>query len=92
LEQLFSLLLWLDFFIEFQFLFKVLSQSQNKTIAIALANEQIEIVRNIPYEDIIVSTFDIDTRAYPKYFSCLTYHYLTAEKANKNKLSASACF
>jgi hypothetical protein len=34
----------------------------------------------IPYEDIIVSCGDIDTQVYPKYFSCLTYYYLTAKK------------
>ncbi|MFH1575509.1 MAG: glycosyltransferase family 2 protein [Candidatus Nealsonbacteria bacterium] len=32
----------------------------------------------IPYEDIIVSSFDIDAQVYPQYFSCLTYHYLTS--------------
>ena len=34
----------------------------------------------IPYNDIVVSCGDIDTRVYPKYFSCLTYHYLTTNK------------
>jgi len=33
----------------------------------------------IPYENIVVSSFDIDTQAYPQYFLCLTYHFLTAE-------------
>ncbi len=33
----------------------------------------------IRYEDVIVSTFDIDTRIYPQYFLCLTWHFLTAE-------------
>ena len=33
----------------------------------------------IPYENIIVSSFDIDTLAFPKYFSCLAYHYLTSK-------------
>lgn len=33
----------------------------------------------IPYENIIVSSFDIDTCVYPKYFSCLAYHYLTCK-------------
>jgi len=42
----------IGFFTEFQLLFRVLSQSQGKTIALALANEQIEIIRNLPYEDI----------------------------------------
>jgi len=31
----------------------------------------------IPYADIIVSSFDVDTCAHPEYFSCLTYKYLT---------------
>jgi len=36
----------------FQLLFKVLSQSQGKIVALSLANEQIEIIRNLPYQDI----------------------------------------
>ena len=39
----------------------------------------------ILYKNIIVSCFDIDTRVEPRYFSCLTYHYLTA----KNPLRSS---
>jgi len=39
---------------------------------------------SIPSENIIVSNFDIDTRPYPQYFSCLTYHYLTAKKPLKS--------
>ncbi|MDD3386646.1 MAG: glycosyltransferase family 2 protein [Candidatus Pacebacteria bacterium] len=31
----------------------------------------------IPYKNILVSSFDIDACVYPKYFSCLTYYYLT---------------
>jgi len=34
---------------------------------------------NIPYENIIASSFDIDTAVPPDYFSRLTYAYLTAE-------------
>ncbi|MFA6376317.1 MAG: glycosyltransferase family 2 protein [Candidatus Paceibacterota bacterium] len=30
----------------------------------------------IDAEDIVVSLFDIDTKPYPQYFSCLTWHYL----------------
>lgn len=33
--------------------------------------------QKIPYEDIIVSYFDSDTQAHTKYFSLLTYKYLT---------------
>jgi hypothetical protein len=37
----------------------------------------------IPYEDILVSTFDIDTKVFPQYFACLTWYYLT-EKNPEN--------
>ena len=33
--------------------------------------------QQIPYEDIIVSTFDIDTIVHPDYFACLTHAYLS---------------
>lgn len=36
--------------------------------------------RGIPYEKTLVSAFDIDTAVYPQYFSCLTWHFLTAER------------
>ncbi len=32
---------------------------------------------NIPYENVLVSSFDIDTKVYPQYFACLTWYYLT---------------
>jgi len=35
--------------------------------------------RNIPYENVIVSSLDSDTVVYPQYFTCLAYHYLTCE-------------
>ncbi len=35
---------------------------------------------NLPYEDVIVSAFDVDTVVYPDYFNCLTWHFLTAER------------
>ncbi len=33
--------------------------------------------KRIPYENVVVTTCDADTRMHPKYFSCLTYKYLT---------------
>ncbi|QQG42557.1 MAG: glycosyltransferase family 2 protein [Candidatus Giovannonibacteria bacterium] len=41
--------------------------------------------RKIPYENIIVSSFDIDTQIYPQYFECLAWHFLAA----KNPVQAS---
>ncbi|MEI6480617.1 MAG: glycosyltransferase family 2 protein [bacterium] len=35
---------------------------------------------SIEYKNVLVSAFDIDTVAYPKYFLCLTWYFLTAEK------------
>ncbi len=37
----------------------------------------------IPYENILVSTFDIDTKIYPQYFSCLTWYYLTEDNPQR---------
>ncbi len=37
----------------------------------------------IPYEKVIVSTFDIDTNAHPQYFAHLTYRYLTHPKPTR---------
>ena len=44
------------------------------------AKELIVDPLQIPYENIIISSLDIDSWVYPKYFSCLTYYYLTVEK------------
>lgn len=35
--------------------------------------------KKIPYENIIVSSFDVDTQVYPQYFECLAWHFLTAK-------------
>jgi hypothetical protein len=39
----------------------------------------------IPYENILISTFDIDTKVFQQYFACLTWYYLT----EKNPTNAS---
>jgi hypothetical protein len=41
--------------------------------------------KNIPYENVIVTTCDADTRVHPKYLSCLTYKYL--ENPNRTRRS-----
>jgi hypothetical protein len=34
---------------------------------------------NIPYENVVVSAFDIDTVIYPQYLLCLTWYFMTTE-------------
>jgi len=36
--------------------------------------------KKIPYEDVLVSAFDIDTVVYEQYFACLTWMFLANEK------------
>jgi len=37
--------------------------------------------KNIPYEDILVSSFDVDTQIYQKYFEVLAWNFLTAKNS-----------
>lgn len=55
-------------------------KGSNETWAIKKAKEEIIDLLAIPYENIIVSVFDVDTVIHPDFFACLTYNYLTAEK------------
>lgn len=50
-------------------------KGSNETWAGRKAKELIDELR-IPHENVIVSSFDIDTQIYPDYFACLTYNYL----------------
>ena len=64
---------------------EVAGRGSNLAWAIKEVKEKIINSLKIPEENIIVSAFDIDTRPYPQYFACLTYHYLMA----KNRLQSS---
>lgn len=55
-------------------------KGSNISYAAEEARKLILDARSIPYENVLVSAFDVDTVVYPQYFSCLTWHYLTAEK------------
>jgi len=57
---------------------EIAGKGSNETWAGRQAKEKIIDVLKIPYENIIVSCFDIDTQVFPQYFSCLTYYYLTS--------------
>ena len=54
-------------------------KGSNETFAAKEAKGKIIDPLGLPYENVIYSSFDIDTCVFPRYFSCLTYHYLTSE-------------
>ena len=58
---------------------EIAGKGSNQVWAAKIAKEKIIDPLKIPYQNIIVSGFDIDTRVYPQYFACLTWHYLTAK-------------
>jgi len=55
-------------------------KGSNSAFAAEEARKEILDKNNIKYDDVLVSAFDIDTRVYPQYFLCLTWHFLTCEK------------
>ncbi len=54
---------------------------KGSNIAYAAEQTKIQILNKekIPYENVIVSAFDIDTVVLPDYFDCLTWNFLTTE-------------
>lgn len=62
---------------------EIAAKSSNAAWAVKKAKSEIIDKSNLSRDKIVVSCFDIDTQIYPKYFSCLTYHYLTADKPTK---------
>ena len=54
-------------------------KGSNETWAGRKAKKEVIDPLGIPHENIIVSSFDIDTQVYPHYFACLTYNYLTSK-------------
>lgn len=59
---------------------EIAGKGSNETWGAKKAKEEIIDPLRIPYDKIIFSSLDDDTVVAPKYFSCLTFHYLTAEK------------
>ena len=57
---------------------EIAGKGSNETWAVKIAKEKIIDPLTIPLEKIIVTSLDADTVVFPKYFSCLAYHYLTS--------------
>ncbi|MEK7649900.1 MAG: glycosyltransferase family 2 protein [Patescibacteria group bacterium] len=58
-------------------------KGSNETYAMREAQKIVD-QRGIPYADILVSSFDEDTKLYPQYFLCLAWHFLTAERPHRS--------
>ncbi len=62
---------------------EIAGKGSNVAYAGKIAKEKIIDALKVPYENILVSSFDIDTKVYPQYFSCLTWYYLTQENPTR---------
>jgi len=58
---------------------EIAGKGSNETWAVKEVKKQIIDPLGIPYEQIIMTSLDADTVVLPKYFSCLTHHYLTSK-------------
>ena len=61
---------------------EIISKGANVHYAAGLAQHTIDEL-GIPYENVIVSTFDIDTIVHPEYFACLTHTYLSQKNPTR---------
>lgn len=64
---------------------EIAGKGSNTAFAGREVKEKIVDKLKIPYENILISTFDIDTKVFSQYFACLTWYYLT----EKNPTAAS---
>lgn len=62
---------------------EIRGKGPNIAYAAEEARRKILDPRKIPYEDVIVSAFDIDTVILPQYFLCLAWHFITTEEPHK---------
>jgi len=58
-------------------------KGSNIAYAAKVARAEILDRYGIPYENVIVSAFDVDTIVYPQYFGCVTWHFLTVDEPLK---------
>ena len=70
---------------------EIAGKGSNETWAAKRARQLIDELA-IPYGNIIVSSLDADTAVFPKYFSCLTHHYLTCEKPTRTSFQPIPLF
>ena len=67
-------------------------KGSNETWAIQEIKKQIIDPEKIPYENILVSVFDVDTQVLPEYFGCLTYNLLTCANPQRSSFQPIPLF
>lgn len=67
-------------------------KGSNAAYAAEAARTQVLDVHGIPYTEVLVSIFDIDTVLYPDYFNCLVWHFMTAEAPLKSSFQPVPIF
>lgn len=55
-------------------------KGSNIAYAAEEARKRILDTHGLPYGEVLVSAFDVDTVVYPEYFNCLTWHFLNTER------------
>ena len=71
---------------------EIAGKGSNETWGARQAKEIVVDPLKIPYENVIFSSLDADTCVFPKYFSCLAYHYLTAAKPTRTSFQPIPLF
>lgn len=71
---------------------EIAGKGSNESFAAKRVKELIIDSLRIPYKNIIYSSLDADTCVFQKYFSCLTYHYLTSKKPTKTSFQPTPLF
>jgi hypothetical protein len=71
---------------------EIAGKGSNETWAAKFAKKEAIDALKIPYEKVIFSSFDIDTVVFPKYFSCLTFHYLTVAEPTRTSFQPIPLF
>ena len=62
---------------------EMVGKGSNISYAAEEARIRILDINHVPYENVIVSAFDIDTVVYPHYFQCVMWHFLTVPNPYK---------
>ena len=71
---------------------EIAGKGSNETWAAKRVKEEIIDPLETPYENIVFSSFDADTCVFPRYFSCLTYSYLTSDRPTRTSFQPVPLF